>query len=281
MAMVFGGLVRCGGSSSGSDSGAGSILGSLLGGSSSTDFLGGILGSDSSGWFDSGRVLRSGEYYDENRLTVQDMILTEKAEGEYVLSLSDEQWKLVEKIQKNLFVKEDDHYIDLGMDDQWQKDADGDLLIEFDNTWMSLDGQVVAFYIMDTINDGDNWATVGRVPAKLNGQRVDIMIVFDNETEEHEYGYVAGAQRVYEKGETETEGKGLIRINKGDAIDFLCDCYYEDGTYDASYYLGEQMICDGDLLVGYIDLGEAVCDVTYCLTDLYGNEFWTESLTFE
>ena len=272
-----------GSSSSGSNSGAGSILGSLLGGSSSspTDFLGSILGSDSSSWFDSGRVLRSGEYYDENRLTVQDMLLTEKAAGEYVLSLSEEQWKLVEKIQKNVFVQEDDHYIDLGMDDQWQKDDDGDLPIEFDNTWMSLDNQVVAFYIMDTIQDGSNWATVGRVPAMLNGERVDIMIVFDNETEEHEYGYVAGAQRVYDGSETETVAKGLIPLKKGDRIDFLCDCYYEDGTYDASYYLGEPMICDGDLLVGYIDLGDAVCDVTYCLTDLYGNEFWTESLTFE
>ena len=37
----------------------------------------------------------------------------------------------------------------------------------------------------------------------------------------------------------------------------------------------------GELTVGYIDLGGAVCDVTYCLTDLYHNEFWTETLTFE
>ena len=30
-----------------------------------------------------------------------------------------------------------------------------------------------------------------------------------------------------------------------------------------------------------MDLGDLECDVSYCLTDIYGNEFWTETLTFK
>ena len=278
-----------GGSSSGSDSGAGSILGSLLGGSSSTDFLGSILGSDSSSWFDSERVLRNGEYYDENRLTVQDMIPTEKAEDEYVLSLSEEQWKLVEKVLINVFVQKDGYYLDLGMDNadvidangEGMFDADGDLMIKFDNTWICVNNQPVAYYFMQKVEDGDNWAEVGYVPILLNNELHYMFIVFDNEIEAHEDGYVAGVQPVYDESEVPTLSRGFIQLKRGDVIDFLCDCYYEDGSYDASYKLGDQMIYNGSLEVGYIDLGDEICDVTYCLTDLYGNEFWTETLTFK
>ena len=268
----------------GISSGSGDLLSSLFGSSapsvSATDFLGGILGGNSSSWFDSGRVLRSGEYYDENMLTVADMALTEKDDG-YVLSMSKEKWDLVKTVQINLFVKDGDGYIDLGMDDIYQFDSDGDLQIAFDNTWLSLDGQVVAYYFMGHVEDGANWATVGRVPALINGERFDIIVVFDNETKDNEYGYVAGAQRVYDDGETETVAKGLVALNRGDKIDFLCDYYGEDGSYQNSYYLGRKMTFDGEFEVGYIDLGDASCDVTYCLTDIYSNEFWTEYVTFE
>ena len=267
----------------GSASGSGDLLSSLFGGSapatSATDFLGGILGSNSSSWFDSGRVLRSGEYYDENMLTVSDMLLSEKDDG-YVLSMSKDKWELVKHVQINVFQKDGDGYIDLGMDDTYQFDNDGDLKIAFDNTWLSLDGQIVSYYFMGNAVDGANWATVGRVPAMINGERFDIIIVFDNETEEHEYGYVAGAQRVYDDSETETVAKGLVPLKKGDKIDFLCDYYGADGTYENSYYLGKRITFDGELTVGYKDLGDAVCDVTYCLTDLYNNEFWTEAIEF-
>lgn len=268
----------------GNSSGSGDLLSSLFGSSapstSATDFLGGILGGDSSSWFDSSRVLRASDYYDDNMLTVADMALSEKGDG-WVLSLDQKKWDLVENVQINLFIKDGDGYIDLGMDDMHSFDDDGDLEISFDNTWLSLDGQVVAYYFMGHVEDGDNWATVGRVPALVNGERFDLIIVFDNETEENEYGYFAGAQRIYNDDETDTVAKGLVLLQKGDKIDFLCDYYGTDGSYQDSYYLGKRMTYDGSFTVGYIDLGDAECDVTYCLTDIYNNEFWTETLTFE
>ena len=266
----------------GSSSGSGDLLSSLFGStgqsSNATDFLGSILGGDSYGWFDSGRVLRSGEMYDENRLTVQDMELTEKEDGSYVLKLDEAKWALVENVQLNVFVKEGNGYIDLGMDDCYQL-VDGELKIDFDNTWLCLDGNVVAYYLIGNVKDGDKWATVGRVPVMINDVRYDLIIVFDNETKGHENGYVAGAQRVYDNGETENVAKGFTQLKKGDHIDFLCDYYGEDGSYQNSYYLGDQVVFDGDLEVRYIDLGGAECDYTYCLTDIYHNEFWTETFT--
>ena len=261
--------------------GAGSLLGGM-GGSSVTDYLGGILGGDSYDWFDSGRALANKDYYDANSLTVSDMQLTEKGDG-YVLSMSKEKWDLVKNVQLNVFVKDDelDGYLDLGMDRQYAFDNDGDLKIEYDNSWLTLDGQVVAYYFLEYVEDGSNWAEAGRVPVMLNGDRYDLLIVFDNEIKGHENGYVAGAQRVYKESETLTVGKGLVQLQKGDKIDFLCDYYGADGSYNATYYLGEQLVFDGELTVGYMDIGDAACEFSYCLTDIYGNEFWTETLKYE
>ena len=210
------------------------------------------------------------------------MQLTEKGDG-YVLSMSKEKWGLVKNVQLNVFVKDDelDGYLDLGMDRQYAFDNDGDLKIEYDNSWLTLDGQVVAYYFLEYVEDGSNWAEAGRVPVMLNGDRYDLLIVFDNEIKGHENGYVAGAQRVYKESETLTVGKGLVQLQKGDKIDFLCDYYGADGSYNATYYLGEQLVFDGELTVGYMDIGDAACEFSYCLTDIYGNEFWTETLKYE
>ncbi len=256
----------------------------LYGGSSSggaMDFLGGILGGDSGSWFDSDRALENRDYYDQNSLTVADMELTEKDDG-WVLSMSKDKWDLVHDVQINLFVKDEelDGYLDLGMDDQYEFDADGDLLISFDNKWLTINKQPVAYYFLETVEDGENWATAGRVPVLLNGERYDLIIVFDNEISGHESGYVAGAQRVYDESETITVAKGFIQLSKGDQIDFLCDYYGADGTYSATYMIGERITYNGKLTVGYMDIGDAECDVCYCLTDIYGNTFWTETLTF-
>ncbi len=270
----------------GGGSGSGDLLSSLFGGagqsSSATDFLGGILGGGSDSWFDSGRALANRDYYDQNSLTVADLELTEKSEGEWVLSMSKEKWDLVKTVQINLFVKDDelDGYLDLGMDDQYEFDANGDLMISFDNTWLTINGQPVAYYFLETVSDGSLWATAGRVPVLLNGERYDLLIVFDNEVKGHEGGYVAGAQRVYDESESITVAKGFVQLNKGDKIDFLCDYYGADGTYGATYKIGKQITYNGTLTVGYMDIGGAECDVCYCLTDIYGNEFWTDALTF-
>ncbi len=263
---------------------SGDLLSSLFGGSapatSSGDFLGSILGGDSYGWFDSGRVLRSGEMYDQNTLTIDDLELTEKGDG-YVLKMSDEKWALVESVQLNVFVKDPtgDGYFDLGMDNRYSI-KNGELSIEFDNTWLCLNGQVVPFYFIGRVEDGSNWADVGRVPVLINDVRYDLIIVFDNEKEENEYGYVAGAQRVYDNGETENVAKGFTPLKTGDKVDFICDYYSDGGDYQATYKIG-QLTVSGALEVGYIDLDDAECDVTYCLTDLYHNEFWTEAITFQ
>ena len=282
-------------SSSSSSDVLGSLLGSYLGGgssssSSSSDITGALLSSILGGraigggeadtsWFDAQRVLDHLDYYDANVIYSDDMYLTEKNGGK-VLSMSREKWELIDTVQLNVFLDDGQGYIDLGMDNVYEFDNDGDLKIDFDRTWMALDGQVVPYYMISEVHDGDDYVITGRVPAQVNGELVYIIIVFDNETEDNEYGRVVGYRSLYTNDETDTIARGLVQLKQGDKVRFICDYYTYDGDYQDTYFFGEEMTFDGEFEVSNVSVGTAKCVVTYCLTDMYENEFWTESVDF-
>jgi len=287
--MVVGGQIT----TSGSGNAFGSLLGSVGSGlqGSSTDLWGlawnaffsnpdfssftGALAGAGDSWIDQNQIQSGAEYFKDNYLDANSLVLTRKGQN-LVLQLTDEQWDLVQKVELNVFFDDGTGYIDLGLDNVYEFDDDGDLLIDFDRTWLALDGHVVAYYVESIEDTGSAWAINGRIPAMLNNQLVDIIVRFNND---YPYGGVAGARINYE-GLTNTAAKGLIDINRGDVIDFLCDFYTYDEDYDNSYYLGEQMIVSGNLEVNNVFIGDANCLVTYKLTDIYNNTFWTPAVTY-
>lgn len=125
---------------------------------------------------------------------------------------------------------------------------------------------------------GSSWSVSGRVPAILNGIQVEIIIKFDND---YPYGVVCGARTLYEDEAADMMPKGLLSIEAGDTIDFLCDFYTYSETYQDSYFLGEAMVADGELTVSNVQIGGSNYLVTYRLTDIYNNTYWTPAVTWE
>jgi hypothetical protein len=114
----------------------------------------------------------------------------------------------------------------------------------------------------------------GRVPVLLNGDRANLIIVFDDA---NPYGYIAGARFDYVDGETEAVAKGVTEIEEGATIDFICDYYTYDQVYQDSYFLGDQIKYSADLELSYVDVG-AESQITYLLTDIYNQEYWTPAV---
>ncbi len=141
-----------------------------------------------------------------------------------------------------------------------------------DGTWISIDEQPVAYYHMDTVEDGDSYTITGYVPAFLNGERVKLLLIFDDE---HPYGYVAGAQPDYTAEETRAVARGLTEIAKGDTLEFICDYYTYDGTYKDSYYLGEPLVVDDDLTISNTVIGSSI-RALYRFEDLFHQYYWSE-----
>ncbi len=253
----------------------GTLLNSFLSGgdySSITGLAGDALGN----WLDGDRIRSSLDYYEENRIDSSYLVITEKG-GQRVLALPQEQWDLIHFMEMNVFVDDGEGFIDLGLDNIYEYNDDGDLIMEYDASWLSLNGQVVSYYMVSDDRSGDAYSIRGRIPALLNDQLVDIIVVFDNE---NPYGNVLGAQIKYDALlQTATVAKGLLDINAGDKIDFLCDYYTYEGEYTDSYFLGEQYTATGEWEIYNVDIGDMGYQMTYRITDIYGNQYWTPSIT--
>ena len=100
---------------------------------------------------------------------------------------------------------------------------------------------------------------------------MDLEVVFDDA---NPYGVITGARPMYED-ETSALAKGDLVIKPGDQIQFLCDYYGYDGSYESTYKLGDPITVGRDgLEIEYSALDET-CSVTYRLTDIYSNHYWT------
>ncbi len=61
----------------------------------------------------------------------------------------------------------------------------------------------------------------------------------------------------------------------GDKIEFLCDYYNYDGSFESAYRVGEPLTVGADgLEITYKTVTDADFSVTWRLTDIYGNQFW-------
>ena len=216
------------------------------------------------------------KYLSDNYFDASALVWEENSKGQRTLKLSEEQWNLVHSLELNMFYDDGEGFIDLGLDNVFEFDENGCLIGETDRTWLAINGQPVAYYYLDTVVDGDNYTITGHVPALLNGERVNLILVFDNE---HPYGYIAGARTDYVEGETETIAKGMSQLQVGDTLDFLCDYYSYTGEYQDSYYLGEQMTVTEEMTISNVDVGEGAVKVTYRFTDIYNQQYWTPAFT--
>ena len=269
LASLFGGM-------SGGSSGSSDMIASLLSG-----FLGGggdrsIEGLDSSNTdfmneqpLDHTADYLALNYFDANALTWSE------SDGKYKMSLTADQWKMVHTLDKNVFYDDGEGYVDLGLDNVYSFDGN-DLIADTDRTWLAVNGQVVAYYHTDTIDNGDDdYVISGYIPAMLNGDRVKILVNFD---QDHKDGYIVGAESDYHNNETDTVAKSMTELKDGDKIDFICDFYSYDGDYQDSYYLGNQFTVSGELKLSNVDVGEGKIKITYCFTDIYNQEYWTEAI---
>ena len=239
-------------------------------------------------------------YIAENQFDPANLVWQENENGERVIAMSDEQWSKLQKLQLNFFYDDGEGILDLGCDDLYEEDDNGNLLEPQDRTWVSIQGQPVAYYSISASGGEDDYTIIGRVPAELNGEDVNLIIVFDSENED---GYVAGAVYDYEDDGIDVIAKNLFDgdgaqtddgfvmedgtavewadlSSEGYEIRFLCDSYDPEGNYEGSYYIGNPVSVDsfGDLRISNRDVGEGTVYAAYVVTDLYGEQYWTPFL---
>ena len=278
--------------------GSGSPLGSLFGGAStgssgSSEMIGSLLSGFLTSAMSGGRSINgltqdNIEFMEETPLSEADTqeylslnyfnannLYWNESNGQYVLSLTEDQWKLVNTLDKNVFYDDGTGYVDLGLDNVYDFDDNGNLVADTARDWLAINGQVVAYYHTDTIDTGDKYTISGYIPVLLNGDRAKLLVAFDQDNPK---GYVIGAEMDYRNNETNTVAKSMTEINDGDTLDFVCDYYDYDGNYQDSYMIGEQMTVSGKLNISNVDVGDGAVKIMYRFTDIYNQEYWTEAI---
>ncbi len=213
------------------------------------------------------------EYIALNQFDPSNLVWTEGSDGQKVISLSEAQWGLVTDICLSAYYDDGEGYVDLGLDNVYKFDKDGNLIGDIEGTWVAINGQTVPYYFDSTVDDGENYTISGHVPVMLNGERANLMIEFDNE---NPHGQITGAEIVYEEKTTETIAKNLVQLEEGDTLDFICDYYSYDGEYQDSYYLGEQMKVTDKMEISNVELEKDKFLPMYRFRDIYQQVYWTE-----
>ena len=266
-----------GGSSSGSSSAYGSDLSSLLGsmiGGGSTDSLFDLLG---------GRTIteeEAAEYVNSNHIDDTAIVWNGNT-----ISLPG-QMDMITTVAENLFIRENDGYLDMGMMDKDDFRVSGDSLIaEFDQKWFGFtDGKKtinVAYYFMYYT---DNGGMIGYVPALLTDadhpeETYVRLIIY---TDEEGNSTIAGAQIVYpDEDSFGVEAKNAIGIGKGAKLQFICSKYDADFNYISTYRLKDSVIViDENTDMGIAPLADGQeFMVAWCMTDIYQNRHWTPSIS--
>jgi hypothetical protein len=255
--------------SSGSEgSSIGSPLSSLLGG-----LFNNVTSSTApSEWSQSSQTEN---YVSSHSFDASKLVWQKDSDGRNKIILPEEQWKLVQDLALNVFVDDGEGYIDLGLDNVFELDSKKNLIGEFDGTWLSINGQIVAYYYLDTVEEGEHYSISGYVPVEINGQRAELILVFDDARPN---GYIAGAREVYQGNEVQVQAKNLTELRTGDTLEFLCDYYTYDGKYKDSYYLGNPQTYNGNVVIGNLQIENRKVQATYCFTDIYQQTYWTPAI---
>ncbi|SDB49283.1 hypothetical protein SAMN02910317_02497 [Ruminococcaceae bacterium FB2012] len=263
-----------GGGSQGS-SGDSNVIASLLSG-----FLGGS-GKSISGLDESNTAFmkdtdqqQAAQYLSENYFKT-DNLNWKTQDDKYYLDIPSEQWKLIHKLDLNMFLDDGAGYLNLGLDNVYTFDGDK-MIASTGKNWLAINGQTVAYYHLDTVEDGNRYMITGYVPALLNGERIKLLLAFDTE---HPEGYISGAVSDYQGVETDLEGKALTGLEPGDKLEFICDYYSYDQEYQNTYILGEPVTVTENMTIKNVSVGEnSKVKLTYRFTDIYNQAYWTDAI---
>ncbi|MBR6444234.1 MAG: peptidase C11 [Firmicutes bacterium] len=218
------------------------------------------------------------ENISQDRIEEGDLDWKTNSYGQKVISLTEDQWKNITTVDMNMFYDNGEGYVDFGLDNVYDFDDDGNMLPSDDGTWIALDRQPVTYYHDETLELGSGmYQITGHVPVLLNGDKADLILVFDNNNEK---GQIAGVRYSYDEDVTETSAKTMTSLESGDKIRFLYDYYTYSGTHKTDVPMGDTLTVNfpDAIDISNVNVGSGKIKITYKFTDIFGEEYWTEEL---
>ena len=200
----------------------------------------------------------------------------------WVVDMDDSLWSDFADFQITVMQNYDDGYLMLGTDDAYQVTDDGNIAVDFDGEWLSIDGSFFSFYCdaPEETEDGEIRYS-GTIPAILNGgERVDLVVTWPTASERSDgetIGYVQGYRM---SGQDYVLGRGLGQLEAGNTLTPVFDYFDSEGNWVETLQGDAITVSDpSDVEVRYEDTGDASVLFWGTLTTVYGSQVDTEVLT--
>lgn len=170
---------------------------------------------------------------------------------------------------------EDDLYVQIYEDSFVEISESGQILTQYDGAITTINDEIACLYEVERGEDYIRFA----VPAVLNGEQVNLIVIYDNENPE---GKVLGALPL-STDEHDMAPRQLIDIVEGDVINLT---YYaeefatvgeeHDGDYDAFWFDGPSFTVVDGLLVENWEVEEGTYLYGFTIVDLQGYVYYTD-----
>lgn len=195
------------------------------------------------------------------------------------ISMSMNEWENIKDLYCNPYFDTGMGYIELGRDNDFTIEGN-DLVGYFDGTWIGIDGRIIAYYYINSWEEGEKYLVRGYTPAILNGKQTNVIIEF---SDDNPYGYLAGSVETIPDREQREYGDSLLMINPGDQLQFLCNFISYDGTMNQTYKIGDALTIGESVFIANYKLSETSINVkmTYCFIDNNDNKCWTPLFSLE
>ena len=213
--------------------------------------------------------------------TLIDIPLTDTGEG-YSVQLPDKTWNIIADCVTLVYQKaEDGRMRYLGYDHTGDLDKDGHPMVDMDDRWVHINGQLVCYEDSGAMETEEGIIYTGDVKARLNGSE-DIKIHVEWDASDSEDGAETGCVTGYdfEDDAFSFMERGSEKFNTGDKIEFLFDYYDEEGNLVSTEPYGKSIRVTTMDRLKVEDAPLEDCDIQFygVLTDAYQRNLITEGI---
>ena len=211
----------------------------------------------------------------------------ETPNDDYQIVLSQEEIENIYAIYFTVWQKEEnvangaDYYIQLGENSNVTIAEDGTVVTDFDGNWTALNGNWACLYEIDSGSSGTRYA----IPARLNGEDVDLIALYNNENPN---GKIIGA--IPTSSDTyDMPARQMLQVKDGDKLALYYyselftdeDVQVDENTETQVWYEGDEFTVKGGLQLEVYEADDGEYLYGFTIVDTQMNTYYTDFISVE
>lgn len=226
-------------------------------------------------WYDTSQFYHDNYYARFYLGSTDEAIPVQKVNGRNVVKMTSDMQEMISSyvLTMHTLEKKGSSYVetDYGTDNVARFDSYGNLIVEYDGTWVSLNGKPITCYYYTTASSGSYTRFLSCAYGKYNGYDAIIYLLWDNDTYQYpDNGLIWAWEPIVDDASVSR----LYACQKGDRFKVYKSVYKNSKwywTYDNTVYTVGKTKLNYSTVKNSGDIA-----IRYEITDIFNNVFYTE-----